>query len=322
MKRIAFALIVMLWVAGFAAAQITSPTQDVLGAHNVYGRGCIACHAPHSGAAGNGGASSANSGNLALWGENLAPLYGQTLSFGGGSYNVSIPNYGTTSVTVGGTAIPGAGLPSSAGDGTFVITACLSCHDGNLAVVGMMNGHSVETVTIGGAAFNPPTLLGNDGSTPGNYLNDHPVGPSAVVSCGGQYNWDCVVNANGSISFTGANSAQFLKDYYNVTAGSGPIANLVKIPGTASTTTPGTFTSNSWVTCTTCHDQHDMSYFSASVYNSGTSSFATKTEPTHFFVRGWYNPGNSPTSNSAAQFCRTCHGGESNESHGQTVPTT
>ena len=321
MKRIVFALIVMLGVAGIASAQITSPTLDVLGAHNVYGRGCLACHAPHSGAAGNGGAPSANSGNLALWGENLAPLYGQTLSFGGGSYNVSIPNYGTTPIALPtGITIAGAGLPSSAGDGTFVITACLSCHDGNLAVVGMMHGTSVETVSIHGASFNPPTLLGNDGSKPGNYLNDHPVGPSAVVGCGGQYNWDCVVNANGSISYTGAASSLFLKDYYDVTSGSGPIANLVKVPGTASTTTPGTFTSNSWVTCTTCHDQHDMTYFSASVYSG--SSFATKIEPTHFFVRGWYNPGNVNTSNSAAQFCRTCHGGESNEMHGQTVPTT
>ena len=72
-------------------------------------------------------------------------------------------------------------------------------------------------------------------------------------------------------------------------------------------------TSNSWVTCTTCHDQHDMLYFS-------TSTGAVR--PTHFFVRGWYDPGNSPTSNSAAQFCRSCHGGESNEMHSQIVPTT
>jgi cytochrome c553 len=55
-----------------------------------------------------------------------------------------------------------------------------------------------------------------------------------------------------------------------------------------------------------------MSYF-----NTGTG-----IKPTHFFVRGWYDPGNSATSNSAAQFCRSCHGGESNESNGQIVPTT
>jgi len=311
MKRIVIVLLLTLVLAGYAAAQVSSPTQDVLGAHNVYGRGCIACHAPHSGAAGNGGPSSSNTGNLALWGEDLSPLYGQTFTFAGGA-TVTIPNYGTTPVTVGGTAIPGVGLPTRASDGTFVIAACLSCHDGNLAKVGMLKGTTVETVTINGATFNPPTLLGNDGSTPGNYLNDHPVGPTAVVSCGGQYNWDCTVNANGSISFNGPNSTQFLADYFDVTK-YGAISSLVKVPGTASTTTPGTFTSNSWVTCTTCHDQHDMLYFSA-----GPAGI----KPTHFFVRGWYNPGNTTTSNSAAQFCRTCHGGESNEMHGQIVPTT
>jgi len=80
----------------------------------------------------------------------MSPLYGQTLVFGNSgrsTYSVSIPNYVT------------GGLPSSASDGTFVIAACLSCHDGNLAKVGMLKGKSVETVTIAGSTFNPPTLL-------------------------------------------------------------------------------------------------------------------------------------------------------------------
>jgi len=321
MNRILVVLVVILALAGFASAQITSPIQDVLGAHNIYGRGCVGCHAPHSGAAGNGGVTSNNSGNLALWGENLQPLYGQTFGFGGGSYSVTIPNYnaaGGPNVTVNGTTYTPSGLPASAGDGTFVIAACLSCHDGNIAVVGMMQGTSVEKVTIGTAVFSPPTLLGNDGSTAGNYANDHPVGPQAVVSCGGQYNWDCTVQANGAILFNGPNSSQFLNDYFDVTK-YGPINALVKVAGTASTTTPGTYTSNSWVTCTTCHDQHDMLYFNANSTPSGT---VLGIKPTHFFVRGWYNPGNAVTSNTAAQFCRSCHGGESNEMHGQTVPTT
>jgi len=312
MKRIVVVLLLILGLAGYAAAQVSSPTADVLGAHNVYGRGCIACHAPHSGAAGNGGPSSPNTGNFILWGEDLTPLYGQTFTFAGGR-TVTIPNYGTTPVTVGGTTYPAVGFPTSPSDGTFIIAACLSCHDGNVAVVGMMTGKTVETVTINGATFRPPTLLGNDGSTPGNYLNDHPVGPQAVVSCGGQYNWDCTVNANGSISFNGPNSTQFLADYFDVTT-YGPIHSLVKVPGTqTSPGPPAVYSSNSWVTCTTCHDQHDMLYF-----NAGSVGI----KETHFFVRGWYAPGNTPTSNSAAQFCRTCHGGESNEAHGQIVPTT
>src|SRR5208283_286139 len=290
MKRVVVVLLLTLAVAGYASAQITSPTQDVLGAHNVYGRGCVACHAPHSGAAGNGGAPSANSGNLALWGENLVPLYGQTLVFGNSgrsTYSITIPNYGTTP-------------PTSASDGTFVVAACLSCHDGNLAKVGMMKGTSVETVTIGSASFNPTTLLGNDGTTVGNYLNDHPVGPQATVACGGQYNWDCTVNANGSISFLGTASSQFVLDYYDVTK-YGPIGSLVQVPGTAVLAKDGVtvtgYTSNSWVTCTTCHDQHDMQYFTSAVSASGVATI----KPTHFFVRGWYDPGNTNTSNSAAQ---------------------
>jgi hypothetical protein len=62
-----------------------------------------------------------------------------------------------------------------------------------------------------------------------------------------------------------------------------------------------------------------MTYFQTGNTNLGNG---TGIAPTHFFVRGWYDPGNSATSNSAAQFCRSCHGGESNEMHGQIVPTT
>ncbi len=308
MKRIAVVLVLILAVAGYASAQITNPSgsQDVLGAHNVYGRGCIACHAPHSGAPGNGGPASANTGNLALWGEDLTPLYGQTFVFGNsgrGTYSITIPNYGTT-----GTNPIDLSTGLSAHDGTFVVAACLSCHDGNIAVVGMMKGKAVENVTIGGTSFNPPTLLGNDTSTPGNYLNDHPVGPQATISCGGSHDWDCTPNADGkgSIGFTGPNGKAFIANYFDVTK-TGPIANLVKVAGV-----DAKGNSLSWVTCTTCHDQHDMTYF-----NTGTA-----IKPTHFFVRGWYDPGNNLTSNSAAQFCRTCHGGESNESNGQmSVPT-
>ena len=63
-------LIAMMFVvtAGFASAQITTPTSDVLGAHLNYGRGCAACHAPHSGVYGNGNAKTADpsAGNMAL----------------------------------------------------------------------------------------------------------------------------------------------------------------------------------------------------------------------------------------------------------------
>jgi hypothetical protein len=320
MKKSTLLIFLTLAVAGYASAQVTSPTADVLGAHNVYGRGCEACHAVHSGAAGNGGATSYNSGNLALWGEDLSPLYGQTFTFAGGA-TVTIPNYADATlgapITVGGVTYPNIGLPGSASDGTFVVAACLSCHDGNIAKVGMMKGNTVETVNINGKIFNPPTLLGNDGSTPGNYANDHPVGPNANPWCG-SFGWDCTVDTTTGAITPGTQQKIYFGNYFDVTK-TGPLSALVPVAG-SHTVSFGPFTlnyTNSWITCTTCHDQHDMQYFST----DGSGS-AASIKPTHFFVRGWYDPGNSTTSNSAAQFCRGCHGGESNEMHGQSVPTT
>src|SRR5580692_6358122 len=198
MKRIA------LVVALLAIAILPAMAQtDVLGAHNVYGRGCVACHAPHSGARGNGvNTTDPGTGTLALWGEDLAPLYGKTIAFGdAGGYSVTLP-----------ASISGF---NGAHDPNFVIIACLSCHDGNLAKVGMMKGITVETLpVVGGTA---PTLLGNDGSTPGQYNNDHPVGPSAAFGCGGAYNWDCTISATGQVQMTGPASSVFANNNYGFT---------------------------------------------------------------------------------------------------------
>src|SRR5208283_4776155 len=84
MRKSFLVMLMVLAVAAFAAAQIQAPTSDVLGAHLNYGRGCAACHAPHSGAYGNGAAKTAdaNSGNLALWGQDTGSLYGKTIVTG------------------------------------------------------------------------------------------------------------------------------------------------------------------------------------------------------------------------------------------------
>jgi len=294
MKKVLVLLVVVIAFVGVSMAQ-----QDVLGAHLVYGRGCVACHAPHSGAAGNGGsnAKSPYSGNNALWGQDLSPLYGQTLSFGdsGSGWTITLPNYGTAAT---GGVKPG---PFDQFGGPFAVIACLSCHDGNLAKPAMMTGTTVEALpnsaVSGGHA---PTFLGADGSTAGNYNNDHPVGPNATLGCGGTYDWDCVENADGTYSFSGAGSSKFLTDYFDVTK-TGPVAHLVNTKEAG----------KSWVTCTTCHDQHSMTAFS-------TDGTVAGVKPTMFFVRGWYNPN---TGNSAAQFCRSCHGGEANEMHGVNIAT-
>ena len=292
MKKVMLVLLFVVTAMSLATAANTIPTinnltQDILGAHLVYGRGCIACHAPHSGPAGNNGTGIATStGAVALWGQDLTPLYGQVINFSGdgaATYQVTLPANQAAVTALG------------AHDPTSVIIFCLSCHDGNLAKPGMMKGTTVETLPVVGG--NAPTFLGNDGSGAANYGNDHPVGINAAFSCTGQYNWDCTISATGKVSMTGPNSSQFMNNY-------GFAVSLPVINGT----TPV-------VTCTSCHDQH-----SELVY-SGTMANVAGNYQTAFFLRGYYNP--STGGNSAAQFCRQCHGGEANESHGQyNVPTT
>jgi len=291
MKKVTLVLLVVFAAAAVAMAQVnlnnnySSPT-DVLGAHLLYGRGCIGCHAPHSGSGGNGlnPQTDPYSGNAALWGEDLTPLYNQTIAFGdNGTYTVTFPANGST---------------LSAHDAISGIMFCLSCHDGNLAKVGWMHGRTVEPLPIvGGTA---PTLLGNDGTQAGNYHNDHPVGNLAVIGCGGQYNWDCTISSNGKIQMNGPYSGQF----YNVNYGF--------------TVSPAVYNNTPIVTCTTCHDQHSMNVWKATATTMPSKPGYYQTS---FFVRGPYQP--QTGGNNAAQFCRNCHGGEANEMHNsENVPTT
>jgi len=282
MKRNLFIATFFLAAAGFAAAQIAAPSTDVLGAHLNYGRGCAACHAPHSGAYGNGVAKTAdpNAGGLALWGEDV----GRSLTFAGNTAE-SLP----TSLA--------AGTPDVTG-----VLMCLSCHDGNYAQGAMMQNAVYEKLpSTYGTSNAIPTLLGNDGTTVGNYLNDHPVGLNATVSCGGQYNWDCT-ETNGKISMTGTASAAFVQNY-------GFFVSLSAYNNTAV------------VTCTSCHNQHLMNV--VKVTNGATSGLPSGNYATMFFIRAPYNPASGTAkSNQTAQFCRQCHGGESNEMNGGTAVTT
>ncbi|HZU42687.1 MAG TPA: hypothetical protein VE994_08450 [Terriglobales bacterium] len=284
MKKVMLLLLFVVAATSLSLAipQTTNLTTDILGAHLVYGRGCIACHAPHSGSAGNGFAygKDAYSGNMALWGQDLTPLYGKTVAFGdNGTYTVTLP---TAPIT-------------SAHDPATVVLFCLSCHDGNLAKPAMMKGWTVETLPVFGG--NAPTFLGNDGTGAGNYNNDHPVGPLAIVGCGGKYDWDCTVSPTGKILMTGTASAQFANVNYGFAVSTSAINNQPT------------------VTCTSCHDQHSQNIVAGNF--GGVQGYYY----TQFFLRGYYNPNTG--GNSAAQFCRQCHGGEANEMHGQmNVPTT
>ncbi len=289
MKKVFLLTLLVLAFGIFAMAQLQNPTSDVLGAHLNYGRGCAACHAPHSGAYGNGiQTSDPNTGNIALWGQDVQPLFGQTLITGQsehGSYTEILPT--TWDQT----------RPDTAN-----LLTCLSCHDGNYATGAMMKNKVYETVPSTYASNNIPTLLGNNGHGQINdYLNDHPVGLNATVSCGGNYDWDCTIDANGNI-VPGPKMTEFKANY----------GLFVR-----------TFAYNAQPTvmCTSCHNQHLMNVVKVKASNSGqpAGNYATM-----FFVRGPYNPASGTSgSNQTAQFCRSCHGGEANEMNGgDNIQTT
>jgi hypothetical protein len=290
MKKILFTLIAVLGTAGIAAAQAGySPSTDVLGAHLNYGRGCTACHAPHSGASGNGANKSAdpNAGAVALWGQDVGNLYNKVLNTGqsraGTFYVETLP----------------AALTGSTPDVLGLLT-CLSCHDGNYATGAMMKNVVYETLPPTYGTFNQiPTLLGGDSL---GYLNDHPVGLNAIIGCGGQYNWDCTITAGKINVPSGVNFAQFVQNYGFFVA-------------------PGVNGNNPVVVCTTCHNQHLMNV--VKVTNGPKTGLASGYYQTMFFILAPYNPASTTAgSNQNAQFCRQCHGGEANESNNGTAGTT
>jgi hypothetical protein len=301
MKKVILLAIFVLAVTGLMMAQNWTSPVDVLGAHNNQGRGCAGCHAPHSGSFGSGHGGAADAGSYALWGQDASPLYGQTIAFGdGGSFVEVLP----TSITSGSTEVGG-------------ILLCLSCHDGNLTASNMMTNQSYEqriglltNTTYGNKPI--PTLLGNDGTTAGNYTNDHPVGVNANIST----TQPGLVWANGKFTVTpGSPYAQFVANY-----GWPALA-----PGKWSAPYGVNAAGKPYVACTTCHNQHVMTVYTAST-NSPINGQTTGFYATYFFVNGPYNPNlqtyASTSAPSTTQFCRQCHFGESNEANNTNTITT
>jgi len=305
MKKAMLLVLFILAVGGWMFAQTWSSTIDVLGAHNNQGRGCAGCHSPHSGAYGSGHLPKKgnDTGNYALWGQDASPLYGYSLAFGdSGRYVEVLP----ASLTAGGVEVSG-------------IMTCLSCHDGNVTYNNMMTNQAFEQrigyLTNTAYGSNPiPTLLGNDGTTAGNYNNDHPVGLNATIS----------TTANGLVwasnAFTvtaGSPYAAFVANYGWPVLGPGAHGNAYGV-------TPGGLP---FVACTTCHNQHVMTVYTSSSKNQIVADGGGKFYATMFFVNGPYNPNiqstwTGKTAPSTTQFCRQCHFGEANESNNSYGITT
>jgi hypothetical protein len=301
MKRAMLVVLFVLAIAGFVMGQTYSSPVDVLGAHNNNGRGCAGCHQPHSGAFGSGQKGAADSGSYALWGQDASPLYGATVAFGdNGAYTEVLP----TGIATGSQEVGG-------------ILLCLSCHDGNLTPKNMMANQSYEQkiglLTNTAYGSNPiPTLLGNDGTTAGNYTNDHPVGQLANISTGSG-----LVFSGTKMSVTpGTPYAQFVANYgYPALA-----------PGKWSQPFGVTAGGKPYVLCTTCHNQHVMTVYTSSVASPIANDGGGKYYATFFFVNGPYNPNVNNVTNanapSTTQFCRQCHFGESNEGNNTNNITT
>jgi hypothetical protein len=324
-----FVMFVVLFAASFMAAQTyTQGTgltgKDVLGAHNNGGRGCAGCHAPHSGALGGGGNVAANSaafndpltGTSALFGQDVTPLYGVSLTFGNG-YVEALPSEANAYVTQT--------------DELRQIMMCLACHDGQIAKGQMMQGKSWEQfyslLPAGVYGTRPiPTLLGNDGTGAANeYGNDHPVGTAAtlgalrlVTSNATTTPLTVVFNGTSVKSITatpGTTYANFAANYgYPAIAGSAWGYGVSNPNG-------GTDATKLFITCTTCHNQHVMYTYQAPAGKQANSAIiAGGVYPTYFFINAPYNPGAGnadPTkAASTTQFCRQCHIGEANESFG------
>jgi len=332
MKRTILVALFVLAIASLVMAQTyTEGTGitgiDKLGAHQNGGRGCVGCHTPHSGARGNGGnaatgggaVTDATTGDFALWGQDMGPLYGQTLGFGdAGAFDITLPADSETDEHL-----------------TTGVMMCLSCHDGNLAKGAMMTNQSYEqTIGVLPASYGPqpiPTLLGADGTAAGNYKNDHPIGPKATLGAVGVAgNFDYVAASTGTCKAHGEDvpclqpkaSATaylaFISHYgsFNITQGTTAYPSGGRV---SPVVLPDSNPANAYLTCTTCHTPHTMHVFSGKVRGSATSG----RYPSYFFVAAPYNPGAPITdgtkASSATQFCRQCHftgAGGSNEGSG------
>jgi hypothetical protein len=312
MKKLFVLVLFVLALTGLMMAQTYTSPVDVLGAHNNGGRGCAGCHAPHSGAygSGNGVKTGTDTGSYALWGQDASPLYGQSIAFGwndttGSGYVEVLPN-GIASGASGNQEVGG-------------ILLCLSCHDGNLTAHNMMANHSYEQQIglLTNTAYGTlpiPTLLGDDGTTAGNYRNDHPVGVQATLTSYGNPMQGAGVGitwTGTAFTVTGPPYSTFVANYGWPALAPGKWSNPYGINSAGAP----------FVLCTTCHNQHVMTVYTSSASSPIAGDGGGKYYATYFFINGPYNPNvdtvasKGLTAPSTTQFCRQCHFGESNEAN-------
>ena len=188
-----------------------------------------------------------------------------------------------------------------------------------LLPVGASAGYGGKTLY--GSTAPIPTLLGNDGGTVGDYLNDHPVGynanfnmlnyPQPLQNYGLSFAWNATKFTTNYTVAPGSAYANFVTNY--------GMPGILGMQADPINQTP-------YVVCTTCHNQHQMN-----VFLSGTGQAAIANDggagsyKTLFFVNAPYNAASAwgpYAAPSTTQFCRQCHFGVANEAFGQNTIVT
>ena len=281
---------------GFAqSARSMPPAIDVLGVHNVGGRGCPACHAPHTDI---GSSEAGVPGELGLWQPTPPSATHQTIIFGQDGHHVQVD---PTRLATSGAEVAG-------------VVLCLSCHDGNLTPQNMLSNQPYEQAVgllEGSGKLQIQTLLDQADSS-GKTAVDHPFGPAARIEVG-----NGLVFRNGEFAvIPGSPYAQFVANY-----GWPSLAPLGRSNpyGIDQLGRP-------YLVCTTCHNQHGMNMYASSPDSPIAGDGGTGTYATFFFVNGPYNPNTHTTdqitSSSGAQFCRQCHFRFSNEANNTNTVRT
>jgi len=321
------------------------PNYDVMGAHENGGRGCAGCHAPHNGAKGSGGNILSSSGTYSTNGVQQGGLWGTDtgaiLSFLQATPLVT--NAGPLSHHSGVLTMNQVGAGTWADPNYTGVATCLSCHDGSVSQGAMMSGQAYEQVfgllggagvglntgrnsnlaTKTGALYGPnsiPSLLG--GGTGLGYGYQHPIGQTAnMATVLGSVLTTASYGLSAAVSTGSLNTA-------NIVGGS-PFGNFSAsyIPGAlAATASQGTGNfGDNYVTCTTCHNQHNMAVYTGITSHTGAPTIppaaGVQQVRTIFFVNGGYNPGApyDPTHEpSTMRFCQQCHFSFSSEYFGAT----
>jgi len=350
MQKLTLVILLALLALSLVAMADNGPnyvgTTDLLGAHNNGGRGCAGCHAPHSGGrggGGNGGPATGIEGQVALWGQDLSGLVGTTFGSGdGGSFTFSIsgqmagnPDSQVTSIgtclschdgnLAKGPMMTGVSYEQAWGQLSFAQTAGLGpLGNGSVMVGGMVGAIYTNTGTFVQNVVVPssvtlygsqpiPTLLGVQGLGPGDYSNQHPIGPKAnahAVSLMTVNGLSLTLSASNSLTIAVTPGSQY--GYFVSNYGDPVLSSLAtdvnSIPYGAG---------GSYVVCTTCHSQHRQNVYKGTMGVNGTPTAGVFKK--YFFINGPYDPGAAwdPThAPSTTQFCRQCHFSFSNEYYG------